>query len=123
MNPWLEHVKKFKEQNPGMAYKDVLKNARSTYIPVEKKQRGNGLLNDGKWTAISSLGATARGTISDVSKTVTDRMDKNGTSSSRIANRRRALFRQLKADMRAGNFPRTSDEKLLDYVEKESQLH
>ena len=30
-NPWLEHVKAFRKKNPGMQYKDVLKNAKKTY--------------------------------------------------------------------------------------------
>ena len=31
VNPWLIHVKKVKEQNKKMAYKDVLKEAKKTY--------------------------------------------------------------------------------------------
>lgn len=117
-NPWLEHVKKFRSENPNMSYKDVLKNAKTTYKPVGKKQKGGG----DKWGAIASLGNTAKDVIGNVSNTVTGQMDKNGVSDSRVANRRRALFRQLKADMKKGNFPRMSDEKLLAYVEKEIQL-
>jgi hypothetical protein len=31
VNPWMEHVKEFRQKNPGMKYSDVLKNAKATY--------------------------------------------------------------------------------------------
>lgn len=30
-NPWLEHVKKVKQENPELQFKDVLKKAKQTY--------------------------------------------------------------------------------------------
>lgn len=30
-NPWLVHVKSVRDKNPKMAFKDVLKKAKSTY--------------------------------------------------------------------------------------------
>lgn len=30
-NPWLEHVKKVKKENPKLAFKEVLKKAKKTY--------------------------------------------------------------------------------------------
>lgn len=36
-NAWLEHVKKFRAQNPELSYKDALKEARQFYTPLEKK--------------------------------------------------------------------------------------
>lgn len=30
-NPWIEHVKKVREQNPDMIMKEVLKKAKETY--------------------------------------------------------------------------------------------
>jgi uncharacterized protein YabE (DUF348 family) len=31
VNPWLEHVKQFRQSNPGMKYSEVLKKAKETY--------------------------------------------------------------------------------------------
>ena len=36
---WLEHVKKFREANPELSYKDALKEAKKTYTPMRKKER------------------------------------------------------------------------------------
>lgn len=36
-NPWLEHVKQFRQQHPELSYKEILKKARPSYTPVEKK--------------------------------------------------------------------------------------
>ena len=30
-NPWLVHVAKFRKENPSLSYKDVLKQAKTTY--------------------------------------------------------------------------------------------
>jgi len=35
-NPWLVHVKNFKLENPKMKFKDILKGARKTYVPLKK---------------------------------------------------------------------------------------
>jgi hypothetical protein len=117
-NPWLLHVQETRTKNPSLSYKEALITSKKTY---QKKQQG-GAIGDGKWNAISSVADTSRGVIGDLSNTITTQMDKNRTSYSRIANRRRALFRQLKNDMKNGNFPKMSDEKLLTYVENEIPL-
>ena len=39
-NPWLEHVRKFREQNPGMSYADALKQASQTYKKESPKTGG-----------------------------------------------------------------------------------
>ena len=31
VNPWLTHVKDFRQSNPGMKYSEVLKKAKDTY--------------------------------------------------------------------------------------------
>jgi len=36
---WLDHVKKFREANPELSYKDALKEAKKTYTPMRKKER------------------------------------------------------------------------------------
>ena len=36
---WLEHVKKFREANPELSYKDALKEATKTYTPMRKRER------------------------------------------------------------------------------------
>jgi len=36
---WLEHVKKFREENPELSYRDALKEAKETYTPMRKKER------------------------------------------------------------------------------------
>ena len=36
---WLDHVKKFREDNPGMSYKDALKEAKETYTPMRNRER------------------------------------------------------------------------------------
>jgi len=36
---WLEHVKKFREANPEMSYKDALKEAKKTYTPMRSRER------------------------------------------------------------------------------------
>jgi len=36
-NKWLEHVKKFKQENPGMLHKEALQKARETYNKQKKK--------------------------------------------------------------------------------------
>ena len=36
MNPWLEHVKKYREAHPRQSYKEVLTHAKATYTPVKK---------------------------------------------------------------------------------------
>jgi len=36
---WLGHVKKFREANPELSYKDALKEAKKTYTPMRKKER------------------------------------------------------------------------------------
>lgn len=38
-NPWLTHVAEFRKKHPGMAYKDVLKEAKKTYTPVTTAKR------------------------------------------------------------------------------------
>ena len=41
-NPWLEHVKKFRQDNPKLSYKEVLQQARKTYTkvkPVKKEAK------------------------------------------------------------------------------------
>ena len=35
-NPWIEHVKKFREAHPDMKYKDCLAEAKKSYTPVKK---------------------------------------------------------------------------------------
>lgn len=35
-NPWIEHVKAWRAQNPGVSYKDALKEASKTYTKVAK---------------------------------------------------------------------------------------
>jgi hypothetical protein len=35
---WLLHVKLYREKHPNMSYKDCLKNAKDSYIKVEKKK-------------------------------------------------------------------------------------
>ena len=35
---WLLHVKVYREKHPNMSYKDCLKNAKDSYIKVEKKK-------------------------------------------------------------------------------------
>ena len=36
-NPWLEHVRAYREKNPEMSYKQVLQEAKSTYKKVPKE--------------------------------------------------------------------------------------
>lgn len=36
---WLDHVKKFREANPEMSYKDALKEAKKTYTPMRNRER------------------------------------------------------------------------------------
>jgi hypothetical protein len=38
-NPWFEHVKKIREQNPDVIYKDILKMAKDSYHPPEKVKK------------------------------------------------------------------------------------
>jgi len=40
-NMWMEHVMRTKNQNPGLAFKDVLKLASKSY-----KKRGGGYMSD-----------------------------------------------------------------------------
>jgi hypothetical protein len=35
MNPWLSHVKKFREKHPNMSYKEALQGARKSYKPMK----------------------------------------------------------------------------------------
>ena len=35
-NPWLDHVKKVKEDNKDMKFKDVLVKAKKSYTPIKK---------------------------------------------------------------------------------------
>ena len=35
---WLLHVKLYREKHPNVSYKDCLKNAKDSYIKVEKKK-------------------------------------------------------------------------------------
>ena len=37
-NPWLEHVRKFRSQNPDKSYKDALMESRKTYTPQKSKE-------------------------------------------------------------------------------------
>ena len=34
-NPWLDHVKKTKKDNPKMKFKDVLKEAKKSYTKIK----------------------------------------------------------------------------------------
>ena len=38
-NPWLEHVKKFREKHPKLSYKEVLQEAKKTYTKVKPKAK------------------------------------------------------------------------------------
>ena len=38
-NPWLTHVKQFREKNPEMSYKEVLQKAKLTYTPIKKEKK------------------------------------------------------------------------------------
>ena len=42
VNPWLEHVKNFRLENPQMSYKEVLQEAKKTYVKKEKKENVKG---------------------------------------------------------------------------------
>ena len=42
-NPWIQHCKKHQAQNPGMSWKDCLKEAKHTY--KKGGQRGEGIEN------------------------------------------------------------------------------
>ena len=39
VNPWLTHVKQFREKNPEMPYKEVLQKAKLTYTPIKKAEK------------------------------------------------------------------------------------
>lgn len=36
VNPWIEHVKKYKKTNPHLTYKQVLMKAKKTYRNIHK---------------------------------------------------------------------------------------
>ena len=126
-NPWLSHVSQFRKKNPNLEYKQVLIEARKTYVPVSKAKPGKtvkgkkGQKGQGVGTAIAeTIGKTAGNierVISNISSNIKDSQEKNGSYSNRITNRKRNMFKRLKADMAKGNFPVMSDEKLLQYIE------
>ena len=128
-NPWILHCESFRKKNPSLSYREVLIEARKTYTPVSKVKTGKpvkgkkGKIQEGQGvgTAVAeTIGKTAGNierVISNISSNIKDSQEKNGSYSNRITNRKRAMFKRLKADMAKGNFPVMSDEKLLQYIE------
>ena len=40
-NPWFEHVKKYKQNNPKLSHKEALEKARPSYSPIGGKKKNN----------------------------------------------------------------------------------
>ena len=58
VNPWLIHVKEYRQEHPNLSYKQVLSKAKDTYKPVVKKVKGRGDDLSQTADAISSLSST-----------------------------------------------------------------
>ena len=67
-NPWITHLKKVRQENPSLSYKECMVNSKKSYT---KKQKGGGVIGDqashvwkllkkvGKATAVASLAIPA----------------------------------------------------------------
>lgn len=63
-NPWLVHVAKFRKENPSLSYKDVLKQAKTTYTKgsaISKKERKPRAKKGGSVVGGSVVGGSVSG--------------------------------------------------------------